>query len=436
MNIIIRDDQGLDTVLMMDGYSKEQRMDAKQIIRTQFRDTAIRVFQKILAKPLPETIIVNMSISDREEIKGESVARLASFNAELSRKGSSYFDIREITVKTILDHSDRSLFDSTVIHEMFHATDQQMLENDYRLFESIYNDIYEEENSFNQQGTNKHIALLSTLSMLHHYRAEGIAILGESLLMKSQFGSIDYATKQFCKVFELTMMRAQMRVGGNREKDVFDKEAFHQAYAVAPIILLFVMDRRGDIEHEMVTKALDALATGNYNLTDDEVITIMRSALALGLSGFIQGLTSLSDDVAPIRPFLDFCASVQQDGDEDNINAYQQLLSQPQSEANFNAAMDQIMGSCMPEEELDEQYLNFKGSVAEDSSYPEMKEKVESLYLILKNEKNPDRQRLAQWALTYFFDDEDIIYDDVSGLGLIDDMTVIDYATRLLQSDL
>ena len=252
--------------------------------------------------------------------------------------------------------------------------------------------------------------------------------------MKSKFGTIEYATKQFCKVFELTMMRAQMRIGGNREKDVFDKEAFHQAYAVAPIILLLVMDKRGDIKHELAAKALDGLATGNYNLTDDEVITIMRSALALGLTGFIQGLTSLSDDVAPIRPFLNFCASVQQDGDEDNIYAYQQLLSQPQSEENFNAAMDQIMGSCMPGEELDELYTKFKGSTAVDSSYPQMKEKVESLYSIFKNDETPDRQRLAQWALTYFFDDEDIIHDDVSGLGLIDDMTIIDYATRLLQS--
>ena len=142
MNIIIRDDQGLDTALMMDGYSKEQRIDAKQIIRAQFRDTAIRVFQEILAKPLPDTIIVNMSISDREEIKGESAARLASFNAELSRNGSLYFNIREITVKTVLDQSDTTLFESTVIHEMFHAADQHMLKRDYQLFDSIRDDIY------------------------------------------------------------------------------------------------------------------------------------------------------------------------------------------------------------------------------------------------------------------------------------------------------
>lgn len=64
--------------------------------------------------------------------------------------------------------------------------------------------------------------------------------------------------------------------------------------------------------------------------------------------------------------------------------------------------------------------------------YPQLKEKVTMLYSVLKKDDNPDRRRLAQWALTYFFDDEDIIHDDVSGLGLIDDMTIIDYAISLL----
>jgi len=62
-----------------------------------------------------------------------------------------------------------------------------------------------------------------------------------------------------------------------------------------------------------------------------------------------------------------------------------------------------------------------------------LKDKVTAQYSILKNNDNPDRRRTAQWALTYFFDDEDIIHDEVSGLGLVDAITVIDYAIRLLQ---
>ena len=436
MNIIIKDDQGLDTALMMDGYSKEQRIEAKQAIRTEFRDTANRVFQDILGRTLPETIIVNMAISDNEELKGESAARLASYNVALSRATSAVFTIREITVKTLLNHQDLTLFESTVIHEMFHAADKQMLENSYKVFAAIRDDIVEASDVFNKREENANIALLKTLQVFNHYRAEGIAILGESLLMKSQFSTISHATEQFCKVFELTMMRAQMRMNGRRDEwDVFNDESFHKAYAVAPIILLLVLGKRGDIEHELAIKALEGLSTGKYGLSEANIITIMRAALTLTLSGYIQGLMNLGNQVAPIKPFLDFCGSLQQDGDEDNLDAYEQLLKQPKSETAFNEAMDQIMGSCISEEELDRLYAEFMENTDTESLslYPKLKDKVTTLYSVLKKDDNPDRRRLAQWALTYYFDDEDIIHDEVSSLGLVDDVTVIDYALGLLK---
>lgn len=434
MSIIIKDDQGLDTALMMDGYTGDQRMEAKQAIRSQFRDAETKVLQEVLDMPLPETITVNMAISKNEELKGESAARLASFNAELSRVDSFYFTIREITVKKILDQSDLTLFQSTVIHEMFHAADLSMLEESHRLFKGLCKKINDNYSSFNKYENNGSIALLRTLQMFNHYRAEGVAILGECLLMKSKFGAVDNATAQFCKVFEMVMVRAQMRISGHQEEERFDKEVFHRAYAVAPIILLLVLGKRGDIKEELAIKALHGLDSGMYDLTDSETITIMRSALALNLTGYIQGLVSLGDQVAPLRPFLNFCTSLQHDSDEDNTNAYEQLINQPKSAESFYAAMSQIMGSCMDEEELDALYEGFITNTSESSSYPQVKEKVTTLYNIFKTDGNQDRRRLAQWALTYFFDDEDIIHDDVSGLGLVDDVTIIDYAICLLLS--
>lgn len=434
MNIIIKDDQGLDSALMMDGYSREQRAETKQTIRAQFRDTATQVFQDILDKPLPETMTVNMAISDTEELKGESAVRLASYNVALSRVDSAVFTIREFTVKRILDHKDPTLFKSTVIHEMFHAADKQMLEDIHKMFAAIGNDIAESRENFDLQEKDTNIALLKTLQVFDHYRAEGVAILGESLLMKSKFGTISHATEQFCKVFELTMMRAQMKANGREGGwDVFRDESFHKAYAVAPIILLLILGRRRDVEYEVAVRALDGLATGEYKLTEQEVAAIMRASLALTLSEYIQGLTAMGDQVAPIRPFLNLCGLLQQDCDEDNVVAYEHMLQQPKSATAFNEAMDQIMGSCISEEELDGLYAEFMNDASIEASYPQLKEKVTALHTILKQDDNPDRKRLAQWALTYFFDDEDIIHDDVSGLGLVDDVTVIDYAIRLLR---
>lgn len=433
MNIIIKDDQGLDTALMMDGYSKDERQEAKQVIRNQFRETSHKVFEEVLGKPLPDSMTINMAISDREELSGENGARLASFNVALSRANSAMFTIREITVKTILDHKDLTLFKSTVTHEMFHAADKQMLENSHRLFDDIRDDIAESCDDFDRHNEDANVALLRTLLVFNHYRAEGVALLGESLLMRTKFGSVNGAIERFCSLFELTMMRARMRTNGKRSVDIFDKNISHEAYGVAPIILLLVLDKRGDISPEQCTKALVCLESGEYNLTDEETITIMRAALSLTLIGYTQGLTTLGNQVSPIRPFLNFCASVQQDADEDNISAYEKLITSNKTADSFNVAMDQIMGSCMPEEELDELYAKFKDSKINEASYPQIKEKVANLYSIFKNENNTERQRLAQWALTYFFDDEDIIHDDVSAFGIVDDITIIDYAFFLLK---
>lgn len=434
MSISIRDDQGLDTALMMEGYSSEQRQEAKRTIRVFFAEAASKVFQDILEKPLPETMIVNMAISNNEELHGESAARLAWFNVALSHTNAYSFTILEITVKTILNHDESTLLESTVIHEMFHAADLNTLENNLNLFKALQNDIYSETDIFSKNGQNADIALLKTLQVFGHYRAEGIAILGESLLMKRKFGSVVNATARFCSVFEMAMIRAQMRMSGHKEgSDAFDKEEFHAAYAVAPIILLQVMDKKGDISHELVQKALDGLGTGHYELTESDIKTVMRSAMALTLTGYIQGLISLGDEVAPIRPFLNFCAMLQQDGDEENMIAYEQLTLLPISSETFNAAMNQILGYCMSEEELDGLFWDFMVNTTDEPLYPQMKEKVSELYSIYKNDSNPDFQLLAQWALTYYFDEEDIIYDEISAIGYVDDMTVIDYAIKLLQ---
>ena len=435
MNIIIRDDQGLDSVLMMDGYTREQRQIAKQIVRAQFREAAQKVFLDVLDKPLPETLIVNMAISDREEMKGDEYARLASYSVELSRAGSAFFTIREITVKTIFEQQNKRLLESTVIHEMFHAADQYMLKSSHKIFEDVRDDIYEAAGDFNHEEENTHIALLSTLQVFGHYRAEGVAILGESLLMKSPFGTVTHATAQFCKTFELTMMRAQKRIGGDKNKDIFDKDTFHKAYHVAPIILLLVLEQGEDISHELARKAMQGLGSGQYNLTDEEIATIMRSAVNLSLAGFIQGLICLGDEVAPISPFLDFCASIQNDGDDGNIESYEDLIEEPVSEKAFYDAMDQIMGCCISEEELDGLYQKFIEHPIDDPSYPELKEKASLLYSILKNDTNNDRKELAQWALTYLFDEEDLIHDDIPGIGHVDDLVVIDYAIDLLETE-
>lgn len=186
---------------------------------------------------------------------------------------------------------------------------------------------------------------------------------------------------------------------------------------------------------ETAQKALKGLESGHYHLTDDEITIIMRSAVNLSLAGFIQGLICLGDEVAPISPFLDFCASIQKDGDDENIDSYEDLIEETVSEETFNKAMDQIMGCRIPEEELDGLFQEFMDHPLDDPSYPKLKEKAMILYTILKNDADPDRKELAQWALTYLFDEEDLIHDNIPGIGYVDDLVAIDYAIDFLETE-
>ena len=139
----------------------------------------------------------------------------------------------------------------------------------------------------------------------------------------------------------------------------------------------------------------------------------------------------LGDEIAPVRPLLFFCGKIQNEFDNSNADAFAQLALKPESADIFNAFMDQIMGCVIPEDELDKHYETF---INKDKTDLQIKNKLIDLYSILKNDTNAEKKVLAQWALTYFFDEEDIIHDDIAVLGLVDDSMVIDFALKILQT--
>ena len=98
----------------------------------------------------------------------------------------------------------------------------------------------------------------------------------------------------------------------------------------------------------------------------------------------------------------------------------------------FNAAVESVMGSVIPEDELDEFFNEFMQNPPDAEAYPSLKEKVEALYTLMKNAPDLEKRRIAQWALTYFFDDQDLIHDDIPGVGLLDDIVILEQALAVL----
>lgn len=433
MNIIIKDEQGLGIALQMAGYPQEERIWARDAIREQFRNVSKKVFQVVLGRSLPETIVVNTALNDNDELKGEKAATLASYNLLLSKPDHPLFTVNEKSVKELLDSKDIKSFEGTIIHEMFHAADQHMLLNNYRVLQSLQNRIDNSLGVLEQIQFDHSMALQQTLRMLNHYRAEGLAVLGECLLMKNPIKLMEHPIERFRKGFLSLVINSCEKADGNRKE--FDTNLMDlHAYKDAPFILLKVLYKRDLINKELTKNAIDSIVGECFKLTDEEIQTILKVALNLSLSGFIHGLMLLGSEAAPVMPFLSFCGKIQSDFEKSHADAFVQLTQQPESVDTFNMSMDQIMGSCISENELDKLIQDFIDHPLNDPTYPELKEKVSSLYSILKHDPNDDRKRLAQWTLTFFFDDEDIIHDDITAIGYIDDMIVMDYAIKLLQT--
>ena len=383
--------------------------------------------------PLPESIIVNTSLSDNNELKGNETAVAAFYSLTLSQKTRPVFFVREISVRQLLESRDIRVFEGTTIHEMFHAADHFMLMNHYQLAQTLDRHIQCNEDHYQGLQNDRSIALLHTLRMFNHYRAEGIAIVGESLLQKKPVAVVGNPIARFQSNFLRTVMISCDRADGIMTSIHDEENISRDAYIDAPFILLFVLLKQGLIEKALAQKAIYAMSKGRFDLTDQEIHIIMHCAIDLPLSSYIEGLIMLGEEVAPIRPFLFLCGKIQQDIDDSYTDALSQLIQKTESADVFRAAMKQIMGSLIQENELDRLYDSVMNEWKVDTANSQIKEKLTELYSVLKKGDNTDNKMIAQWALTYFFDDEDVIHDRIPGLGLIDDMIVIDYALRLVR---
>ena len=420
MNISIRDEQGLGIALMMDGYSQAQIIEARQTIQRQFKSVAITVFQEILREPLPCSIIVNLVQNDNDELLNNKAARLASFYVNTSHADNLHFNVHEVAIKHLLNNDTDSLSElkSTVIHEMFHAADRYMLENNRILFSSIGKNIETEHFYGTMEQRDALVALIEALKMFDHYRAEGIAVLGSHLLMNKKLKLENDASQHFFDVFRLTLMKAQFQNFG-QDKEFINSYIDNVAYLVAPTILMMIIGKTDMLK-------LDE------KIPDKEIALIMRTAINLSLPSYIKGLICLGDKMAPIEPFLRFCSMIQFNNNEDDVKAFSKLVQQPESADRLRSTIRKIMGCLITENELDEYFYDYIQQPLDNSQYPQMKEKLQAIYHVMKTDTDPNRKTLAQWALTYFFDEEDLINDNIPGIGYIDDMIIIDYAINIL----
>lgn len=435
MDIFIIDDSNLGILLEIAGYSEDQIEAASLELRQRFQSVAVFVYDTILQQRLPASISVDLLQNTMEEIEdGSEGITYASFNPSSSDSDNLYFSVREQVMRFILDHSKEQEWQDTVIHEMLHSADQPVLKECQKILASIRDEVYYSDEDTGQVTG---IALFNILHFLERVRGEGVAILGSHLLMRTSYGKSNEALSMFPNIFLFVVVRAHEWMIND---EISDAESVEQAindasYSVSPYILLQVLEKLGAVSPDLIDKAIKGLDTGDYNdMTEEEIITIIRAAFKTSLQDFINGLTRIGNTNALTLPLLIVCADLQDDYDEDNMKAFAELVRKPGSKDAFESTMEQIMGCMIPEDELDDLYAGYKDNGSESMGHTGLAERVNKLYSVLKNGENPNDRRIAQWALTYFFDDEDLIHDDIKGLGFVDDMAIMDYALELLSN--
>ena len=488
MQVQIIDQEGLEHVLMMKPYSfsRSQIVDAKSRIRALFIESASMLFQGVLARKMPETIEVRMVQNTNDEMENGGM-RLASYDSSRSSNKSFAFVVYEVSMAHFIEEANTEKVRGVILHEMMHAADWVMIQHSQSLLNAISARI---KNKINEQLVNSFVfsniivkpdeALFDALYMLQHYRAEGVAILGECLLTNQRNIHFMNELAVFRTVFISSMYFAQSKVNGASAEDAYDgflewakyqdyidpivmaylfglrlyfaeisgkglsiDEAYNkwmqeQAYVAAPCIIVMVLWLLKFVDTQLMERLMDGLHTGNYDLTQEETTTVLNASLSLSLQEYTQGLVSSSGHrtIVPIEPFLHFCALFQDNIDEDGMKAFAEMNSNPDlTLEDFIHTIRDLIGMPMDDNELKESYDSLCERPCDNALTAKTKDEIDSLYALYQNDNDPRRKQVALWALTYFFDDQDIIYDNTIGFGWIDDMIVLESAMRILDNN-
>jgi len=440
--ITIRDENGLGDNLIKQVYFQSQLDQAKHLIKEQFQQFSKRLFVEILGKSIPHTIFVDLVSDDDDE--SEDWPSLAVFNAKDSRENLLYFGVFKPVVVDVIENGKRSDSQDSIIHELIHACDMNTHIQNRKLLSSIDLSIVKIANSSDQEDLiGVWVVLHEILDVFIHLRNEGVALLGEHLLTKKQFGDVEDTIEIFSQIYWSTMMNSQKMIGGNmRPNAIFNEPIRALSYLIAPTIIVFVLQGRGDIGDLLGAKILDGLETGDYELTDSETNFVIKAALSLSLADFIQGVMMLGEEIAPAMPFLKFCALLQNKLEHgvpvttSDMKTFSQLFKtgQKDPEKVYWKVMGKVTRNISPETEIDECYKAFCADKAKQTIHSHLMEKVDALYACFKNGENPKNKHIAQLALTYLFNQNDLIHDNLEGVGLVDDVTVIDHALKIIKS--
>jgi len=397
---------------------------------------------------------LTFKVNLEQEKKDALSETLASFDSGRSADDVYVFHIYYGTIRQIADSlllgSSNAIFKSfsdTILHELIHAADLSILkesntvrEHSYRLHGLNSNQFLKDFNAPNYEW-NVQWAMLRFFQI---FRNEGIAMLGQHLFNVTCVLDIERPIEQVMNRFKDILVTVMSKCSGLKYYNNFESTKAHQilnelsldAYRYGDLIFLELIRTIYPKECNLVADFISNLSVSSSNSFDKEQsIYLLKLTMEIDLSEYVQAVfnNEILNREEPLskKQLLECCAIIQNDSQADLISAFSKnigICGFNKSSTIFIQTISAVIGSKMTEIEIGENYHLFL-----QKHYPEdivhvIRAMADKLLPYALNENN----EVAIWALTYLFDDQDLIHDELAILGWQDDWMVLDAACRII----
>jgi hypothetical protein len=209
-----------------------------------------------------------------------------------------------------------------------------------------------------------------------------------------------------------------------------------EAYQIGDLMMLELLKT---IHPEKAIKIedfiIDLSNTDRRNLSKEDIYELLALCMRVDLSMYVQAIlnnqTLNGDDAFPKDQFFRCCAIIQNESPNAMVSSFAQNIGacgHNKDSKMFIALLKDLLGYKMETQELVDNYKIFSENKHDEDVYVGLQIKAEQLMLHALNHEN----EVAIWALTYLFDEQDYIHDELPILGWQDDWMVLDAAVKML----
>jgi len=391
----------------------------KKLLQTIIEEEVLYLYETVLEQEAPFQIHVFFKIMDAEQM---------AVDIRKSDAGHVYLYVNGMTVVKFLNNrkEKESYFRNHLLHELVHSADLTALKNSR---EDLIEVKYELNPKFSYR------QLEQPLRLLQRYRDEGVAVLFARLFARfplranpfREIWGMDYYLnfgKHFAEFEEEILYDRKIRKF---------KELDDMVYLSADKVLLDVLKNLGLIPQSTSLKELLA------HDSKEEKIKLFNICTSLNLSQFIAGLMVVDWEgigMISVRTMLSMCADVQRKRDSHKMSLYTLLVETPfPSATDFIEVLDELVTDQLPNESVEEKIKLLRDNPSgKDAGIVDLIDRLWDFYK--QNQENNPYQTYATAAkrvLDYYFYRDDLIQDDMAGIGHADDILLLNKMWNLLR---